>query len=178
MSISFRCPSCGKGYSVGDELAGKKGKCKQCGGVFAVPAGAPSKPAPPRPADPYDLDEEPAPLPPRGAVGRPAAMADAPKPKGGSGKKKRSTSDGGRSKGFFAGIGGSGFVLVLIALRLVTLGGRAMRPNGPPPAVQAPSALVGAPADVPTRPWAMPALPERGPMREFQPGVTFQEIRI
>ncbi len=178
MSISFRCPSCGKGYSVGDELAGKKGKCKQCGGVFSVPAAAPAKPAPPPPADPYDLDEEPAPLPPRVAAGRPAAMADAPRPKGGSGKKKRSTSDGSRSKGFFAGIGGSGFVLVLIALRLVTLGGRAMRQNGPPAAGQAPSAVVGAPADVSTRPWTMPALPERGPMREFQRGVTFQEIRI
>jgi predicted Zn finger-like uncharacterized protein len=178
MSISFQCPSCGAGYSVGDQLAGKKGRCKQCGGVFAVPAKAPAKPAPRPSEDPYDFDDEPTPLPPRLATGRPAAMADAPKPKGKSGKKKRSTSDGSRSKGFFAGIGGSGFVVVIIALRLFSYGNRAARLNGQPDAAQGPSAVVGAPAQLPTQPWTMPALPERGPMREFQPGVTFQEIRI
>jgi dienelactone hydrolase len=171
MSISFQCPSCGKGYSAGDEFAGKKAKCKQCGGVFLIPALASAKPTRPPTADRYDLDEESAPLPPRMATGRPAATADAPNPKRGSAKKKRSTSDGSRSKGFFAGIGGSGFFVVLIALRLFTLGNRAAQQNGPP-------AVVGATAQVSTQPWTMPALPERGPMREFQPGVTFQEIRI
>ena len=51
MAISFKCASCGKRYEVGDELAGKKGKCS-CGAVFQVPTGgasAPQQPATPNP---------------------------------------------------------------------------------------------------------------------------------
>src|SRR4051794_6727907 len=106
MSISFQCPACGKGFTVSDELAGKQGKCKQCGGVISVPRKPPTKPAPLPPVDLYDLDEESAPLPPLAAMARSTAGEDAPKPRGGSRKTKRSTSDESKSRGFFAGIGG------------------------------------------------------------------------
>ena len=46
MAISFKCASCGKRYEVGDELAGKKGKCS-CGAVFQVPTGGASAPQQP-----------------------------------------------------------------------------------------------------------------------------------
>ena len=35
--ISFSCNSCGKTFSVADELAGRKGKCKSCGAAIVVP---------------------------------------------------------------------------------------------------------------------------------------------
>jgi hypothetical protein len=37
---SVVCSSCSKGYRVPDEAAGKKFKCKNCGGVIAVPGNA------------------------------------------------------------------------------------------------------------------------------------------
>src|SRR4051794_9578372 len=47
MPISFSCENCGRRYSVGDELAGKAGKCKACGQRFTVPQPArSSEPAP------------------------------------------------------------------------------------------------------------------------------------
>ena len=61
----------------------------------------------------------------------------------------------------------------MIVLRLVSGGIRANRQEGP---AQAPAAF--APVPVSTQPWTMPTLPDRGPMRETQPGVTFQEVRI
>jgi hypothetical protein len=67
MSISFACEHCGKAFQVSDDLAGKKGKCKKCGGLFIIPgARVTARPAvaraakPVRPAvvnDPYGLDE-------------------------------------------------------------------------------------------------------------------------
>ncbi len=186
MSISFQCPACGKGFSVGDEFAGKKAKCKQCGGVMVVPAAsAPKKPAPapPPPDDLYGFEETP--LPPRSATAasatRPAAKGKEEPPRlvfGSPKKKKGSSSDSNKAKGF-AGIGGSAFVVALVVIRLMSAGARIHRAANQPPAVAAePSAFVSAPAQPSTQPWTMPTLPERGPMREFQPGVTFQEIRI
>lgn len=40
MSIQFACPSCARGYSVKDELAGKSAKCGQCGHKMTIPATA------------------------------------------------------------------------------------------------------------------------------------------
>ena len=37
MSISFSCPNCAAEYSVGDNLAGKKAKCRECGTSINVP---------------------------------------------------------------------------------------------------------------------------------------------
>ncbi|MEZ0266945.1 MAG: hypothetical protein ACAI43_19625, partial [Phycisphaerae bacterium] len=54
MGITARCGSCDKAYKVDDKFAGKKIKCKACGGVVAVPkvvsavpldAAAPARPA-------------------------------------------------------------------------------------------------------------------------------------
>lgn len=56
MSIRFSC-ACGKAFHLKDELAGKKGKCPQCGEVLNIPH-------PPAPADePVEFDL--APLPPQ-----------------------------------------------------------------------------------------------------------------
>ncbi|MDM4016819.1 TIGR00266 family protein [Roseiconus lacunae] len=35
--IQFACPSCNKHYKVADEMAGKKGKCKECGQIMMIP---------------------------------------------------------------------------------------------------------------------------------------------
>lgn len=37
MSISFACAGCGEQYTVGDELAGKKGRCHRCGSSYDIP---------------------------------------------------------------------------------------------------------------------------------------------
>ena len=73
MAISFVCEGCGKDFTVGDELAGKKGKCKQCGHLMLIPhdrdevgyglSAAPSSRHPAFPDD--DDDDDDAPLPPR-----------------------------------------------------------------------------------------------------------------
>lgn len=39
MAISVNCPSCARQYSVKEEAAGKKFKCKDCGAVVEVPMG-------------------------------------------------------------------------------------------------------------------------------------------
>jgi hypothetical protein len=39
MAISVNCPSCARQYSVKEEAAGKKFKCKDCGAVVQVPDG-------------------------------------------------------------------------------------------------------------------------------------------
>lgn len=39
MSIAVKCGSCGRDYTVKDDAAGKKFKCKDCGDVVEVPAG-------------------------------------------------------------------------------------------------------------------------------------------
>lgn len=38
MSIEFDCANCGMHFKVGDVMAGKRGKCKGCGAVVAIPA--------------------------------------------------------------------------------------------------------------------------------------------
>lgn len=39
MTIEVTCRGCGKTYHVRKEQAGRKGNCKECGGVLEVPAG-------------------------------------------------------------------------------------------------------------------------------------------
>ena len=60
MAISFKCASCGKRYEVGDELAGKKGKCS-CGAVFQVPTGGASAPQQPATLNPQVRQQSVAP---------------------------------------------------------------------------------------------------------------------
>jgi len=42
MPIDFACPGCSKPYSVRDDLAGRRVKCKACGGVSTVPTAIPA----------------------------------------------------------------------------------------------------------------------------------------
>ena len=37
MSIQFTCDACGKDFTVGDAMAGKRGKCGGCGSVMTIP---------------------------------------------------------------------------------------------------------------------------------------------
>ncbi|MCC9605856.1 prolyl oligopeptidase family serine peptidase [Blastopirellula sp. JC732] len=84
MSIQFNCPSCGKNYSVGEQLAGKQAKCKACGATMSIPLPAVA----PLEDDPleYGIKEDPfaaasslAPLPPKPRT----AAAAPPKKKSG-----------------------------------------------------------------------------------------------
>ena len=43
--IIFSCPECGRQFSVSDDVAGRKGKCKACGAAIVVPAPDARKPA-------------------------------------------------------------------------------------------------------------------------------------
>ncbi|MDE2506443.1 MAG: hypothetical protein KGM43_04480, partial [Planctomycetota bacterium] len=100
MAIVFTCNSCGKRFEVPENLAGKTGKCRQCGALFKIPTPTPT-PAPAGRAAPrfdaYGFDEDSSsaaapPLPPR------ADDEFAPIPRGGvkkpsKKKKKRSSGD-------------------------------------------------------------------------------------
>jgi dienelactone hydrolase len=168
MSISFECPQCGKAFSVGDEFAGKKAKCKQCGGTMIVPAAA-AAPVSAKAVPPPDLYgfDEPATLPPRAGAPKPETVSSKS-----SGFRKGNEASSGESKKRFAGFGSVLFV-IFIALRIY---GRAARDRPVQPPAQVPQGFASALAS--TTPWVMPPLPDRGPMREFQPGVMFQEVRI
>ena len=41
MAIAFKCPSCGQVYSVPEQSAGKKARCKACGNTVVIPAAGP-----------------------------------------------------------------------------------------------------------------------------------------
>src|SRR5262245_46524106 len=45
--IDFSCPQCKAAFSVADNLAGRRAKCKQCGTGLVVPQPAPAAPAAP-----------------------------------------------------------------------------------------------------------------------------------
>ena len=81
--IRFTCDQCGAAFEVADEMAGKQGKCTQCGAVLSIPA-AEIPPAPtPSPAPlPRPGSRQAAPPSPPAAVRAPAAgaavAADAP----------------------------------------------------------------------------------------------------
>ena len=38
MAIAFKCPGCAKKYQVGDQMAGRRGKCQVCKTAFVIPA--------------------------------------------------------------------------------------------------------------------------------------------
>jgi len=42
MALSISCASCGRKYSLADQLLGKKVKCKECGAVILVQASSPA----------------------------------------------------------------------------------------------------------------------------------------
>jgi hypothetical protein len=64
MAIVFACEHCGKRFEVSDDLAGKRGRCKQCGLTFVIPGKRPAatpsarpKAAPPV-SDPFGFDDD------------------------------------------------------------------------------------------------------------------------
>src|SRR5262245_39519342 len=70
VSITFYCDQCGQCYQVGENLAGKRVKCKKCGGLVSVPAPEALAPAPaperipePRPAPSSSAAPGPRPKP-------------------------------------------------------------------------------------------------------------------
>lgn len=69
MTIRVNCPDCGQEYRLSDSLAGKKAKCKACGGAVLIPASADDQLV--------DLDE---PAPPKAAAKKPAAATVPPVP--------------------------------------------------------------------------------------------------
>lgn len=57
MPINTKCPECLVGYRLPDNAAGKRIKCKECGGPISVPGGN-RKPAPKRkPHDEFEDDD-------------------------------------------------------------------------------------------------------------------------
>ena len=69
--IRFACPGCGAVYTVGDEKAGKTGKCPKCAAQFEIPTPSPAAPPPPpvdvfapRSSVPPPPAHQPPPLPP------------------------------------------------------------------------------------------------------------------
>lgn len=99
MKIQFSCPFCQKSYSVDASLAGRKGRCKDCGSVMPIPAASEAgpKPAAARPvaarsaspsgatSSPTKPKSKPRPAPaldptPRGDVDDPYGLADEPAP--------------------------------------------------------------------------------------------------
>jgi predicted Zn finger-like uncharacterized protein len=57
MAIQCRCTTCGTRYQVGDELAGRKVRCKKCDKAFDVPAAKAQATAVTNPFDLTDLGE-------------------------------------------------------------------------------------------------------------------------
>ncbi|HSI32649.1 MAG: hypothetical protein ACAI43_06140 [Phycisphaerae bacterium] len=71
--------ACGKQYTWKPELAGKRARCKACGGVVSFPAEDPA--AVPAGDDPFAVDDVPPPPPPvRAAPARRSAAAPPPPP--------------------------------------------------------------------------------------------------
>lgn len=60
MSITFTCPNCGRSFTVDDRMAGKRGKCKSCGGAIRVPEPASESSPIVSAADLYGLEDAPA----------------------------------------------------------------------------------------------------------------------
>jgi hypothetical protein len=80
MSVTAQCGTCGKRFRVDDKFAGRKVRCKDCGGVIAVPALAGEAPLPSaaRSAKPASTTRSAPTSPP--APRRPAAVAPPPPP--------------------------------------------------------------------------------------------------
>lgn len=67
MPIPCSCSACGAKFTAPDAAAGKKAKCKSCGGAIIVPqlqTGPPPEPKPPEPTTAIAVIPEAEPLPP------------------------------------------------------------------------------------------------------------------
>ncbi|WP_165233579.1 hypothetical protein [Aquisphaera insulae] len=95
MKLRFTCPTCGKPHTIDASLAGKMGRCKDCGVTIRIPGARSSAPTMPKFEERFGLDDEPASppaavaMPPR----REAEVDDEPVPRrvkpSGKGKKRR-----------------------------------------------------------------------------------------
>jgi hypothetical protein len=95
MAIEFDCPTCGKHYNVSDAMAGKRAKCKACGGTIAVPM-----PVAADDADPFDPDALAALEAAAGASGEAAYDAPLPRarlPPAGARARRRGAAAAGRN---------------------------------------------------------------------------------
>ncbi len=91
MTFAFICPECGKRFEVSTSLAGKRGKCKQCGSLFRIPLADSSVAASGPGPDPYAFKKPAAPVQetspdpygfkkPAAPVPKPSYQASPPKP--------------------------------------------------------------------------------------------------
>lgn len=79
--IRFACPGCQATYTVGDEKAGKNGKCPKCQSAFVIPGPEGSDAPPPPPSFPAPPPMYAPPPPPPPAADPNAAVEIAPCPK-------------------------------------------------------------------------------------------------
>lgn len=59
--IRFACPGCGASYSVGDDKAGRSGKCPKCQAQFRIPDAEPAAAPPPPPVSEAAVEIAPCP---------------------------------------------------------------------------------------------------------------------
>ena len=193
MPIAFSCSGCKKKYEVGDQLAGKMGRCKQCGNQFRIPvprtlAAPPAPKAPPTSDLLDDFDEEDTfpedddlmgaePEEDAAASFGPRASAETPKKK----QKKKKSSRAGATGGLAnlplpqMILGGGGTLLVLFLMLVVVPSMRnveneadaAADPAGQVgeanPAVHAPAPAVADAAPPANAPGAVPNPVAEGP---------------
>ncbi len=192
MAISFECESCGKAFTVRDELAGKTGQCKQCGQRMTIPRESDS--------EAYGLDDpgpEPAPEPhPQAAALPPRAFKPAPTSSPAPGRRPLFNSPSKPAKkkgGFFAfgrnegGLVGALVLLVGLGLRFYFRWERAQARNaGNNPANAMAPPNVGGPVFNPpgafaadrSGPIRLPNFPDPGPAREVEPGIMLREVTL
>jgi dienelactone hydrolase len=171
MSISFKCPHCGKAFRADEKFAGKNVRCKQCGATTTVPApsaGGSKAPAEePETDDPYGLADEPAPLPPRAPVPQDEVPARKVKNK----KKSQSSKTSSRPT---KGAVWATIAVALLVLRIVMRLNRGDQPH----ALAEPGAPVPVPPSmVSTAPVGPPAFSPLGTGTVIRPGVRFFEVR-
>jgi hypothetical protein len=136
MQIAFSCTNCGRSFRKDSTLAGKKGRCKDCGHVFVIPAPA-RKPSPDTNTaildDPFGLND--APVVAQRALAVQEVEQDFPLPRRAKAttfpsKMKRRSQRGGRGE-FFDGL--PGFVYLVVAgVVAVTFLSAASQAIGPP----------------------------------------------
>jgi dienelactone hydrolase len=153
MPITIKCPDCQKAYRLGDQLAGKKFRCKECGSTVAVPGEA---------FEDYEVlddedDDEPV---PRTRRSKPTAKQGA--------KSVKSA----RARGnplLWIGLGGGVFLLIVGLVVALIAGGR--KP--------VPIAATGAPeSPFPVAQVDVPPFPELGTPQVLPSGVRMWFIQM
>ncbi|WP_435009512.1 prolyl oligopeptidase family serine peptidase [Tundrisphaera lichenicola] len=177
MAITFDCPGCGKGYSLGDEVAGKKARCKSCGQVFRVPLPDEED----EPDNIYGL-EDVAPPEPVSSIAADPGVVEPRKdpsllfgPRGGAARKDEKNGESWKKS-----VGGILSVVVVLGGFSLRIYNRVIRPrmNNQPVATADAGGFANPAMGGPVAPTVIPPFPEAGPGHELDPGVTFQEVRL